>query len=255
MLAYHESAMRISQKKGHSPSRMRFRLAMDIGFLVASVLSFVILRRFQLEQISFFVTAPLLILFSLRLRDWESLLSAEKGQPKTPSVLKSLSNDYLLISDLALPEYGVDIDHLVIGPNGLFIVEVKNYSGYIRCNQDQWAVKSRRIDSLSKQAKRNSVALRSAIACLYSGKDIAIPYVTPLLVFANPEAKLRLRRPTVGVLRLHEIAEFVKNYAPKRTIAIEERKRIAYHLTTLDSTSREMPPSEIAGKVRLVRVK
>ena len=256
MLASPESAMRILEKNGYSPAHIRFRLAMDVGFLVSSVLSFVVLQRFQLEQISFFVTAPLLILFTARLRDWESLLAAKEGQSKAPSALKSLSNDYFLISDLALPEYGVDIHHLLIGPNGLFIIDIKNYSGYVRCNQDQWAVKSRRIDSLSKQAKRNSVALRSAIACLYSGKDIAIPYVTPLLIFANPEAKLRLRRPTVGVLRLHEIAEFVRNYAPKRIIGIEERRRIAHHLKTLDSASREMPPaSEAAGKVHLVRVK
>src|SRR5215467_10192323 len=255
MLASPESAMRILEKNGHSLSRIRFRLVMDVGLLVASVLSFVIMRIFQLEQISFFVTAPLLILFTARLRDWESLLPVKKGQSRAPSALKSLSNDYLLLSDLALPEYGVDIDYLVIGPNGLFIIEVKNYSGYVRCNQDQWAVKTRRMNSLSKQAKRNSMALRSAIASLYSGKRIAVPYVTPLLVFANPEARLRLRQPTIAVLRLHEVAEFIRNYTPKRQITPEERRRIVHHLVSLDSKAGETGQQENIGKAHLIRLK
>jgi len=247
--------MRILAKNGDTPNRIRLRLAMDIGFLVASVLSFVMLRKLRLESISFFVTAPLLILFTARLRDWESLLPAKKDKSKTTAALKSLSNDYLLLSQLALPNYAGDIDHLLIGPNGLFVLEVKNYSGYVRCMQDQWAVKSRRINSLSKQAKRNSMALRSAIACLYSGKGMGIPYVTPLIVFANPEAKLRLRQPTTAVLRLQEIAGFVRDYTPKRPITLEERRLIVHHLTILDSKSREMIQPENIAKTHLVRVK
>jgi Nuclease-related domain len=236
--------MRILQKNGeYTPPHIRLRLAMNIGFLVTAFLSFIILRGFQLEQMSFFVTAPLLILFTARLRDWVTV------------ALKSLSNDYLLLTHIALPVYGGDIDHLLIGPNGLFVIEVKNYSGYVRCNQDQWAVKTRRINSLSKQAKRNSMALRSAIASLYSGRRIAIPYVTPLLVFANPEARLRLRQPTIAVLRLHEIAEFIRDYAPKRQITPEERRRIVHHLVSLDSKAGEMAQQENIGKANLIKLK
>src|SRR5215467_15215619 len=247
--------MRILEKNGDTLSRVHFRLTLDIGFLVASVLSFVILRKLQLEQISFFVTSPLLILFTARLRDWESLLPAKKDKSKANAALKSLSNDYLLLSHLALPDYGGDIDHLLIGPNGLFVIEVKSYSGYVRCNQDQWAVKTRRMNSLSKQAKRNSMALRSAIASLYSGKRIAVPYVTPLLVFANPEARLRLRQPTIAVLRLHEVAEFIRNYTPKRQITPEERRRIVHHLVSLDSKAGETGQQENIGKAHLIRLK
>jgi hypothetical protein len=248
--------MRILQKNGeHTPRHVRLRLAMDFGLLVAAVLAFIILRKFQLEQTSFFVTAPLLILFTARLRDWECCFAARPDKSRVTVALKSLSNDYLLLTHIALPVYGGTIDHLLIGPNGLFVIEVKNYSGYVRCNQDQWAVKTRRMNSLSKQAKRNSMALRSAIASLYSGRRIAIPYVTPLLVFANPEARLRLRQPTIAVLRLHEVAEFIRNYTPKRQITPEERRRIVHHLGSLDSKAGEIAQQENIGKAHLIRLK
>jgi Nuclease-related domain len=231
--------MRILQKNGgYTPPHIRLRLAMDIGFLVTAFLSFIILRGFQLEQMSFFVTAPLLILFTARLRDWECCFAANMDKSKVTVALKSLSNDYLLLTHIALPVYGGDIDHLLIGPNGLFVIEMKNYSGYV-----------------SKQAKRNSMAVRSAIASLYSGRRIAIPYVTPLLVFANPEARLRLRQPTIAVLRLHEIAEFIRDYAPKRQITPEERRRIVHHLVSHDSKAGEMAQQENIGKANLIRLK
>lgn len=84
---------------------------------------------------------------------------------------------------------------------------------------------------------------------------MGIPYVTPLIVFANPEAKLRLRQPTTAVLRLQEIAGFVRDYTPKRQITLEERRLIVRHLTALDSKSREMIQPENIAKTHLVRVK
>ena len=232
--------MRILQKDGEFIfRRLRFRMAMNIGFLASSVLSFTLLRYFQLEQMSFFIAAPLLILITARLRDWHRWFPARKNKSTVTGALKSLANDYVLLTHLALPDYGGEIEHFLIGPNGLFVIEVKNYSGYVRCNQDQWAVKSHCIKSLSKQVKRNSIALRSAIACLYTERGTGIPYVTPLLVFSNPEARLRLRRPTMAALRLEEVPKFIRDYAAKRPITHEEKRVIIHHLMSLDSKSAE----------------
>jgi len=248
--------MKILPKHGESaPRRIHFRMAMNIGFLVSSVLAFALLRSFQLEQISFFVAAPLLILFAARLRDWDYWFQARKDQSTVTAALKSLANDYVLVTDLALPDDGGNLDHFLIGPNGLFVIEVKNYSGYVRCDQDQWAVKTHRIKSLSKQAKRNTIALRRAIAGLYTARATEIPYVVPLLVFANPAARLRLFRPTVAVLRLDKLAEFVRDYAAKRPITREEKQVIVHHLMSLNSTSAEMSDQGNIAKAHLRRVK
>ena len=248
--------MKILRKNPQSaPGRVYFRITIDIALLVSVILSFALLRKYQLEQMSFFVAAPLLILFTARLRDWERWLPAGNDKSKVIGALHSLSNDYSLLTHLALPDYGGNIDHLLIGPNGLFVIEVKNYSGYVRCNQDQWAVKTHRIKSLSRQAKRNSMALRSAIACLYMGRRTGIPYVTPLLVFAHPEARLRLRQPTMAVLRLRELPEFIRDYAPKRPITPEEKRLIAHHLISLDAKSGERAQPESIGKAHMIKVK
>jgi hypothetical protein len=40
-----------------------------------------------------------------------------------------LSDDYYLLNDLYLRDGGGDIDHIVLGPNGVFVLETKNWSG------------------------------------------------------------------------------------------------------------------------------
>ena len=89
---------------------------------------------------------------------------SERGEEAVAHVLKALSNDYALLIDIMLPGGGGNVDHFLIGSNGLFVIETKNYSGWVRCDGDRWFVGTREINSLSKQAKRNSMAIRRALA-------------------------------------------------------------------------------------------
>ena len=60
-----------------------------------------------------------------------------------------------------------NIDHIVLGPNGIFVIETKNYKGEISCYGDVWHgdydTESYPIKSVSKQAKRNAVTLKRFI--------------------------------------------------------------------------------------------
>ncbi len=59
-----------------------------------------------------------------------------------------------------MPDGRGNVDHLVMGPNGLFAIETKNYSTFVKCSGDDWFVNGKKIRSLSKQAKRNAIAVR-----------------------------------------------------------------------------------------------
>ena len=131
--------------------------------------------------------------------------------------LGSLSDDYVrFLNDLMLPDGRGNVDHLVMGPNGLFAIETKNYSSFVKCAGDDWFVNGKKIRSLSKQAKRNAIAA--------------------LLVFVNGNSRFSIKNPTVPVLRSSELAEFIARYNSARPPSITSpklRRAIVHHLHLL----------------------
>ena len=78
-----------------------------------------------------------------------------------------------LLNNLSLPGRADDVDHMVVGPNGIFALETKNHRGRIFWREGQWyqAKVSRKghpqpeepIRDPSQQIKRNVDYLRSCI--------------------------------------------------------------------------------------------
>jgi hypothetical protein len=54
-----------------------------------------------------------------------------------------------------------------------------------------------------------------------------------LLVFVGFQTKLKLSKPTLPVLKLKELGEFIRDCQPKRTITPYEQRSIVYHLQSL----------------------
>ena len=162
--------------------------------------------------------------------------SGKKGELAVTDALKSLSNDYVLLNDLMLPDGRGNIDHLVIGPNGLFVIETKNYSSYVKCSGDDWYVNGQKIRSLSKQAKRNAMEIKKNLQALFAEHQTGMPFVNALLVFISGNGRLNINRPTIPVLRSSEVPEFIARYnATKRpAFATPELMRaIVHHLHLL----------------------
>jgi len=150
----------------------------------------------------------------------------KSGETLVEENLQKLSDDYYLINDVMLPGSYGNIDHIILGPNGIFVIESKNYDGKIICNGDEWhrhyeggltiSVRGRPywklgkdydIGSPSKQVKRKAIKLKQFIQKTFK-KTI---WVEGIVVFTNPNAKLELNNPTVPVLKVEEVYNFIKN--------------------------------------------
>jgi hypothetical protein len=176
------------------------------------------------------VTGALVSFFKAGVRRWGRWFLARRGEARVAEILKSLPDDYVLLNDLVLPGSKGNIDHVLIGPNGVFAIQTKNYSGFVKCEDDQWLVNGRPIRSLSKQAKRNSMAVRGCIASLFPAAKNNVPYVVPLMIFVGSGARLKLFKPTLSILRLNELVEFIRRRETPRLISAGERQAIVQHL-------------------------
>ena len=246
-------AMKVSGQLSHR--RGRFYFATSLGLLVIVMPAIVVSDSFGLQALSFFGAATSLMVFKASFRRWVRWLLGRKGTCAVAEALKSLPDDYIVLNDIVLPDSKGNVDYLLIGPNGIFSIEIKNYSGFVKCEEDEWFINGRRIRSLSKQAKRNGIAVRGCIAQSFAGSQTGIPYVAPLLVFVGSRTKLKLFKPTVPVLKLGELVEFIRHREAKRFITQDEKRALVPPLQLLqrnfaylsDPPATEAEPLDKAG--------
>ena len=74
----------------------------------------------------------------IQLKSFGRWKRGKRGEKAVTNKLLSLDNTYYLINDVKLPGQQGNIDHVVVGPCGVFAIETKNYSGSVICYGDKW---------------------------------------------------------------------------------------------------------------------
>ncbi|HEY6199288.1 MAG TPA: nuclease-related domain-containing protein [Candidatus Binatia bacterium] len=157
------------------------------------------------------------------------------------SVIEALSRlpeAYVVVSDIVLPEGGVNIDHIVAGPNGLFAIETKEWGGEVKCKGHDWFVDRKRIPSPGRPAQRKAAALRQTLVTMTYDGERKIPAVSAILAFSHPEVTIGVQEPAVPAMRAEELASFIVHYNVAE-LGEEERSAIVRHLASFPSTAKE----------------
>ena len=133
-----------------------------------------------------------------------------EGEEAVIRALEHLDSSFRVFHDIVLPGERQNIDHVVVGPAGTFVLETKNLHGIIKCYEDNWSRKKvgRRgtiypanIGNPSKQAKRNAVVLKNWL----QSENIDVGYIVAVVVFTNEDTKLKLVKPTVKVVHVDDL--------------------------------------------------
>ena len=160
-------------------------------------------------------------------------MGGSQGEKRVTRVLReSLSDDYFLINDLQLFDVRKgNIDHVVVGPNGVFAIETKNLRGKIFASEDYWQGTNGK--SPSKQARDNTNRVYQAIKASESFRT-GKPWVYGIVVFTNKAAQLNIQKPpfNVAVLRLNALANYIKATKPLRSLSRNETEAIAKEILT-----------------------
>src|SRR3990172_3415637 len=127
------------------------------------------------------------------------------GEESVIHVLQKLDSSFKVFNDIVLPGDRQNIDHIVVGSVGTFVIETKNHNGIIKCHEDNWSRKkvgrrgtvySANIGNPSKQAKRNAVVLKNWL----QSENIDVGYIVAVVVFTNEDVELNLVKPTVKIV-------------------------------------------------------
>jgi hypothetical protein len=86
------------------------------------------------------LTAAVLVGWRLRFRPSEQVMAWRRGahgERRTARLLDRLVCDgYVVFHDLAVPGSPANVDHLVIGPSGVFMIDSKQWSGSVHQDAD-----------------------------------------------------------------------------------------------------------------------
>jgi hypothetical protein len=205
-------------------------LSLTLFLLIAIAVVFGIVLTLQfglLEQIGVATLILPLITFFYFQRKYRIYEGGWKGEKQVVNLLKNrLGDEYFLINDLYLKAGGGDIDQIVLGPSGVFVLETKNWSGVITCNGDDWhrLGKPKFAGNPSLQVKRNATKVKRIIDNVDLKKELS---VHSLLVFVNRNAVLKLKNPSVTVLKLSQLPDYIISLSKVNLYTSQELEALA----------------------------
>ncbi|MDA0989435.1 MAG: nuclease-related domain-containing protein [Verrucomicrobia bacterium] len=107
--------------------------------------------------------------FSISGRRLESFIKGARGEARVARILSFLPSSYTVFHGLSIPTQGEarmggDIDHVVVGPAGIFLVETKQWRGRIELQNDRLMVDGFEPDRPPlEQVTKSSNALRAGL--------------------------------------------------------------------------------------------
>lgn len=207
---------RLTQEANHAR-----KLVALIGLPVTAVLSF------MSPSLSWwFVLFFLIVVFNAG----SIKRAGAKGEDKALSQLKSLPDSYTIFNQVEVPnsksKTGVtELDFVVVGPNGLFVVEVKNNKGTIKGSEPDAKWVAHKVGQKGspykaplgnpiKQVKRQVWALSN-----YTKAEGHRAWIESVVFFANHSSKLKLKGDmSVPVLHKTGLAEHIQGYQARRPV-------------------------------------
>ncbi len=159
-----------------------------------------------------------------------------QGEENVAQLLEQTLNDQTFILNDVEMEAGkqkAQVDHLVIGPSGLFVVETKNWPGRLKgCEKDpNWTHffqggKSRKVKNPLRQNRRQTDVLHAVL----TAAGIRWPDLQPMVVFYSEHTTLEIEGSTSRIFTPRKAAEYIARFQAERTYSEEEVQQVIHLL-------------------------
>lgn len=154
-------------------------LFVGVFFLGFSVALMVVGHVAAGSVLTVFALVGCILSYLMGLRRVERFFKGARGEERVSGILRSLPERYHVFNDFVAG--GLHVDHVVVGPAGVFAVETKNWRGAVTVEDDQILVDGQ-LPSRPPLAQllREAAHVKSALAKAgWTGS------VTPILAFAS----------------------------------------------------------------------
>ncbi len=172
---------------------------------------------------------------------------AERGaeaEEKVAGVIENLPDGYSGFHDVSFP--GFNVDHIVIGPGGIFVIETKSHKGQVTARKDTLLLNG-------KPPIKNF--LNQVWSQAYSIKDLLKQYrekewpVKPVLCFTNAYVKVSGPVKGIPITNIKYLNAFLTSHAP---VMDQEEIRLVSEFLQI-RVAKELPPEGGVVKATLFK--
>jgi hypothetical protein len=177
-----------------------------------------------------------LIFIMLPYRTYKSGLTGERNVVK--NISDKLSSDYSIFNDVLLKDgkRSGNVDHIIVGPTGIFVMETKNNKGIVTYDGYNWKGISLNGNP-SGQAVSNALRIRDILKNCEVFKEKA-PYVNAVVLFTNSKINLKISKDPQWGCKVFQIkkltdsclSDYIKNepirFSDKEITSIEQSLKI-----------------------------
>ncbi len=149
------------------------------------------------------------------------------GEQEVKFHLKYLPPGYRQLHHLTLKVAGMppaEVDHVVIGPNGIFVIETKNWAGRIIASPQGWRQirdgREEGVESPGAQLWRHIAVVKKAVE--ESVRESCKLTMHGIIVVANRRAVVEGQDATYPVLKAEEIARHITTQPGANTLGADE---------------------------------
>ena len=164
----------------------------------------------------------------------EYRLGQEGEDHVAQALLQILDGTWMIFRNVQIPGRSpADIDLILVGPPGVWALEVKNFRGKYRNIGDKWEL-IKKNKWTKAQVNPSNQALKNAVRLSQFLKANRIDvFVTGVVIWANPESPLTVENPSIAVWMFEQLQDEIGNVWQKEKLSEDGRKLIDEKLTDL----------------------
>jgi hypothetical protein len=142
---------------------------------------------------------------------------SHKEKVKSPVIseyLNELPDNYTIFHKVRIPQTRSLISHLIIGPNGIFIIQGRSISGNFIIRNDEWwrsktNKRTKTISNPGKLVKMNSIDLKRFLESHNVNIDYA--WITPIVAFSPDRYTIEEPPLHYNLMPPDEVIPFILN--------------------------------------------
>lgn len=142
------------------------------------------------------------------------------GERLVVDLLCGLPDDYWLVNDVTLGLARGTIDHVLLGPCGVVVIETKQIAGHVRCWGNSWSVNGDRREDISQRVNSGACAIRYFLSERHP--DLAasvLRWVESIVVFTHPLSHVEASDARATIVRYSQLYQVVLELSRKHRLA------------------------------------
>jgi nuclease-like protein len=156
---------------------------------------------------------------------------SRRGERLVADLLSGLGDEYWLVNDVTLGLAHGTIDHVLIGPCGVVVIETKHLAGHIRCWGHSWSVNGSPRADISQHVNSAACAIRYFLSERHP--DLAasvLRWVESIIVFTHPLSHVEASDAPATIVRYSQLYQVVLELSRKHRVAWGTASQLAQTL-------------------------